>query len=147
MLGSPSAPGRQFRALTRYTYSKASIFEPCGKMAALSLQEQDLLDFFGSPHVDREFGTHWFDSDSLYRHVQSDGLTVTCAVHPIHKDARITLSSHGQTHYDWQATGLADIVYDRDEKSLRFITETGDTLTLRVTPHIAVSHTCRFRRE
>ena len=116
-------------------------------MFKLSVDEYDLIDFFSAEHVSREFGTEWFDSDSLYSYQQSDGLTVTCPVHPIHKDARITLSHNGQVCYDWQATALADIVHDREQKCLCFKTQAGDTLTLRITPQIAVSHKCLFRLE
>ena len=116
-------------------------------MTVLSVEEHDLFEFFGCEHVSRAFGTEWFDSDSLYKYQQPDGLTVTCAVHPIHKDARITLSNHGQVYYDWQATALADIVYDREQKCLRFSTKAGDTLTLRILPKIEISHACRFRQE
>lgn len=116
-------------------------------MFTLSVGEGDLIEFFGAKHVSREFGTEWFDSDSLYKYQQPDGLTVTCAVHPIHKDARITLSFNGQVCYDWQVTALSDIVRDREQKSLVFKTQAGDTLTLRVSPRIAVLHECKFRHE
>lgn len=116
-------------------------------MFALSIDESDLLEFFAGAHVSREYGEEWFDSDSLYKHQDPDGLAVTCAVFPIHKDARITLSRNGQVHYDWQATALADIRFDRERKCLCFTTQAGDELTLRLTPHVAVSHTYKFRPE
>lgn len=107
-------------------------------MNSISIDECDLLDFFGSDHVSRQFGDAWFDSDSLYKHEQPDGLTVTCAVHPIHKDARITLSLRGVVHYDWQATALADICFERENKCLAFTTQTGDKLTLTLAPRILI---------
>lgn len=113
-------------------------------MFTLGIDEADLLEFFGSNHISREFGTDWFDSDSLYRHQQPDGLCVTCAIFPIHKDARITLSHRGQVIYDWQATVLADITVDRELNCLCFNTQSGDRLTLRINPSILVSHNCKF---
>lgn len=116
-------------------------------MFTLSVDECDLIDFFGAEHICREYGTEWFDSDSLYEHQRPDGLTLTCAVHPIHKDARITLSFNGHVCYDWQATALVDIIHDREQKRLCFKTQAGDTLTLRISPQISVLHECLFRRE
>ena len=116
-------------------------------MTVISIEEHDLLEFFGSEHVSRKFGTQWFDSDSVYKHQESNGVTVTLAIHPIHKDARITLSFQGQTYYDWQATALADITYVRYQTCLQFSSQAGDTLTLRIVPHIAISHNSPFRSE
>ncbi|MBL9081425.1 MAG: hypothetical protein JNK76_06440 [Planctomycetales bacterium] len=116
-------------------------------MFTLSIRELDLLEFFGSTHVSRCFGTEWFDSDSLYRHQQPGGITVTCAIMPIHKDARITLSVNSETVYDWQVTALADIKFDREQDCLSFTTQSGDLLTLCIRPSIVVRHNCKFLAE
>lgn len=116
-------------------------------MTTISIDECDLLEFFGSSHVSREFGDEWFDSDSVYKHEQADGLAVTCAIHPIHKDARITLSLKNQVHFDWQATALADVDYDRGNNSLTFTTQAEDVLKLRLTPLISVDLKCVYRPE
>ena len=113
----------------------------------MSIQEHDLIDFFGSEHISREFGSEWFDSDSLYQHQQANGLTITLAIHPIHNDARITLSLADENCYDWQVTALADIQYDRLRKSLRFVTAAGDALAISIVPRISLSHEYPFRRE
>ena len=116
-------------------------------MTTISINECDLLEFFGSSHVSREFGDEWFDSDSVYKHEQGDGLAVTCAIHPIHKDARITLSLKNQVHFDWQATALADIEFDRENNRLNFTSQTGDVLKLTLMPQILVDLQCVYRPE
>lgn len=116
-------------------------------MSHLSILEYELIDFFGSDFVSRQFGTEWFDSDSLYRYEDAEGMVITCAIHPIHKDARVTLSFQSHTYFDWQATGLADIIYEGDARQLRFVTPAGDALELRLIPKILVSHSYPFRPE
>ena len=116
-------------------------------MTADSIDECDLLEFFGSAHVSRRFGDEWIDSDSLYRYEQADGLAVTCAIHPIHKDARITLALNGQIHLDWQATALADIQFDRENGCLTFTTQADDVLKLQLEPRILVILSCAYRPE
>lgn len=111
----------------------------------LSIDECDLLEFFGKSHDSREYGTEWFDSDSVYSHCNSDGLVVTCAVFPIHKDARITLSCKKHTYLDWQATALTDIKFDLETKSLQFSTQSGDILILRLHPNISIENNCLYR--
>ena len=116
-------------------------------MTTISIDECDLLEFFGSSHVSREFGDEWFDSDSVYKHEQADGLAVTCAIHPIHKDARITLSLNSQAHFDWQATALADIDIDRENNHLTFTTQADDVVKLTLRPRISVDLKCVYRPE
>lgn len=113
----------------------------------LGIDEVDLLEFFNSFHVSREYGTEWFDSDSLYLHDQPNGLRLTCAIFPIHKDVRISLSLNDQTIYDWQVTALADITHNREQNSLCFHTKSGDSVTLRIKPTISVIHNCKYLAE
>lgn len=113
----------------------------------ISLAEFEMLEFFGHAHDSREYGSEWFDSDSVYSHSQPNGLVITCAIHPIHKDARITLTLDGVQHYDWQATALADIALKRGADALLFHSQSGDVVTLRLRPSITINHNCKFRLE
>jgi len=60
----------------------------------LGLCEREAVAFFGSEHKSRANGTDWFDSNSVYEVSDQSGLTLTCAIHPIHRDARIRLLPH-----------------------------------------------------
>ena len=104
-----------------------------------------IFDFFGKVHSSRDYGTDWFDSDSVYDYTQSDGLKITCAIHPIHKDARITLTQNGHTIYDWQATALQNIQFCNN--SLEFISQNGDKQIVSIKPFISINYLCQFLSE
>ena len=107
----------------------------------LSICEWEAIAFFGREPTSREYGTEWFDSDSLYEVLDSNGIKVTCAMHPIHRDVRICLFQSERKFYDWQSQDLQDICYieEKDRTIIRFIVTDRDTLTLQVNPEISIT--------
>lgn len=106
----------------------------------LGISEHELIGFFGSDHVSRAYGTEWFDSDSVYQVIDKNGISLSCAVHPIHRDVHLSLTFDGRIIFDWHAQDLADIRYvdEKDKTSLQFIVTGRDILTLRVVPFITL---------
>ena len=110
-------------------------------MSKLSITEYDLLEFFRAEPVSREYGEKWFDVDSCYEFRQDNGLVLTCSIHPIHRDARITLSLQEEILLDWQATTLDDIRYieEKGTSYLRFMENKNSWLILRLLPRISLT--------
>lgn len=108
--------------------------------AELSINEWEALSFFGSDPISREYGTEWFDSDSVYEVVRGD-LHLTCAIHPIHRDVRLILSRNGNRVFEWSAMDLIDICYieEKERTVIRFISSTEDETVLRVSPDIEIT--------
>ncbi len=106
----------------------------------LGICEWQALAFFGADPVSRAYGTEWFDSDSVYEVARVD-LKVSCAIHPIHRDARLILIRGEKVIFEWNAQGLDDICYieEKSRTILKFISSDRDYTTLRVEPEIAIS--------
>lgn len=107
----------------------------------LGIHEWELMTLFGEP-VSREYGDEWFDSDSLYELTDTNGVHITFAIHPIHKDVRITLSSKETTIYDWQSQDLKDIRYleEKERTIIELLISERDRITVRLTPTILIEH-------
>lgn len=103
--------------------------------------EWELISLFGD-HVSRVYGDDWFDSDSVYEYTDSNGIRITFAIHPIHKDVRITLNSKRTTIYDWQSQDLIDIRYieEKEKTIIELLISDRDTITVRLNPTILVEH-------
>jgi hypothetical protein len=107
----------------------------------LGISEWEAIAFFGSEHKSRAYGSEWYDSDSVYEVADSSGLTVSCAIHPIHRDVTIRLLHDNHLIYEWQAQDLQDICYveEKDRTVMKFVVSDRDILTLQVTPRISIS--------
>jgi len=110
------------------------------KTTDLGICEWEALAFFGADPVSRAYGTEWFDSDSVYEVARAD-LKLSCAIHPIHRDVRLILSSGENVMFEWNAQGLDDICYieEKNRTILKFISSDRDYTTLQVEPEIAIS--------
>ena len=104
----------------------------------LEVNEWELCAFFGSQHVSRQYGTEWFDSDSLYEKAYPNNTKLCFAIHPIHKDVRIVIECFGSEIVDWHGTGLTEISYieENTRTILRLIGVSGHCLELQVTPNL-----------
>lgn len=102
----------------------------------LSITEADLVIFFEGEHISRQFGSEWFDSDSLYEYKASSDLKVTFSIHPIHHDIRICLFKNEINIYDYQGIGVQDILYLNKEGNelLRIEINDTDRLELQLSP-------------
>lgn len=107
----------------------------------LGIREWELNALFGD-HVSREYGDDWFDSDSLYEFTDSNGIRITFAIHPIHKDVRITLNSNEVTIYDWQSQDLTDIQYieEKERTIIELLIDDRNSITVRLNPTILIEH-------
>jgi len=108
---------------------------------AISICEWEAIAFFGSEPVSREYGTKWFDSDSLYEVTDKNGLKLSCALHPIHKDVRLCLYQKEKKFYAWQAQDLEDICYieEKERTILKIVVSQRDSLILQVSPEISIN--------
>ena len=106
----------------------------------LSINEWEALAFFGNEPISREYGSDWYDSDSCYEVKCDKNLTLTFAIHPIHKDVRLCLFLDGVKIYDWQAVGVKDICYIEEERRTLIKVEINNTdyLELLVSPQLEI---------
>ena len=107
----------------------------------LSMEEWEVIAFFGGDHVSREYGTDWYDSDSVYEVNYENGLKVTCAIHPIHKDVRVCIYQGGVKFFDWQGVSLKDICYieEKSRTLVKFISQSSDIMELEVQPKLSIN--------
>jgi hypothetical protein len=107
----------------------------------IGIDEGELNALFGK-HTSRVYGDDWFDSDSVYEFSDSNRIHITFAIHPIHKDVRITLSTKEVTIYDWHSQDLKDIRTIEDKKGtvIELLISDRDTITVRLKPTIFIEH-------
>ena len=107
----------------------------------LEIQEWELNALFGE-HTSRVYGDDWFDSDSVYEFTDTNEVHITFAIHPIHKDVRITLSSNEVTIYDWQSQDLKDIrfVEENEKTIIELLISDRDRIAVRIKPTILIEH-------
>ncbi len=106
----------------------------------LSVNEWELVSFFGKEHVSRDYGTEWYDSDSLYEKEFDSGFKLSFAIHPIHKDIRLCMTLNDHIFYDWQAVDVQDICYIEETKRtlLKIKINNTDYLELVVEPELRI---------
>ena len=107
----------------------------------IGIHEWELIALFGE-HTSREYGDDWFDSDSVYEFTDTNKTHITFAIHPIHKDVRITLSSNEVTIYDWQSQALKDIrfIEEKERSIIELLISERDRITVRLKPTILIEH-------
>ena len=106
----------------------------------LSIEEWEVIAFFGSDYVSREYGTDWYDSNSVYEVEYENGLKLSCSIHPIHKDVRVCIYQGGAKFFDWQGVTLKDICYieEKSRTIVKFISHGSDTMELEVQPKLNI---------
>jgi|GEM_PF-4525902 len=103
------------------------------------LSESQCIDFFGSKHVSRVYGSDYFDSDSAYK-VSRGELELSFAIHPIHADVRVMINDSIGVVVDWSAMGLTSIdlqVKDARGAAIRMVSQAGELIVLRIAPRIS----------
>ena len=104
----------------------------------VTINDLDLVQFFEADHVSRTYGSEWYDSDSVYEWTDVDGLKATLAIHPIHKDVRITIGRSGCTFFDWSIVGAIDIRFDESRDHICIQEDDRYSLILSLRPTIAL---------
>ena len=100
----------------------------------MDLTELDCLTLFET-EPDREFGNNWFDSSNLYRLSYPNGLGLSCAIHPIHKDIRVKIFFEKITIIDIEFMTVINIKYnDIPIESLAIATKNSTNWLLTVKP-------------
>lgn len=107
----------------------------------LGINEWELLSLFGD-YVSRAYGEDWYDSDSVYQHTDKNKVRLTFAIHPVHKDVRVTLSINEVTIYDLQSQNLIDIRYTEQKEStnIELLVSESNKLIVRLSPTILIEH-------
>lgn len=109
----------------------------------MTLTELDCLTIFES-EPDREFGDDWFGSSNLYQIRYPNGLRLNCAVHPIHRDIRVTISLEETSLADIEFLGVENIQYnEKPLESLTIFDKNSSMWQLTVKPFPAIILTTR----
>ena len=77
-------------------------------MGNITATELELLSCFGVEPVLLEPDEIWYFNDSAYC-VQVEGLSVSFAFQPYHRDVRIIVSRNGQRLFEFNSMGVADV--------------------------------------
>ncbi len=106
-----------------------------------TIKEINLYRFFESEHVSRAYGVDWQDSDSVYEWTDQTGVKLSFALHPIHKDCRITVSHASALLLDWHILAAADIAFDEIQDRITIIEDDRYHSTISARPNILVKRT------
>jgi len=105
----------------------------------ISILEWELLSFFESEHVSRDYANDWWEADSVYM-VERGVLKLSCSIFPMHRDVRLILKCGEDIVFEWNVLSLADICYieEKNRTILKFISTESDYTTLQVKPGILI---------
>ena len=101
----------------------------------------DLLTFFETEPRALD-DTPWPYNDYVYEVVQG-GLRLSFAVAPAYQDVRIVLSLDGNTIFEWNAMGVADVSYRREPAGevLEVQASERGRFEIRIKPRISIAGT------
>jgi hypothetical protein len=106
---------------------------------ALSIDEYDLLSFFGDGPTTLDEGIPWVYNDSTY--VAGDSRArVSFAIAPAARDVRILLTSGGDCVFEFSASSVVDVRLHREKgrESLEVVVADGHSVWLSLQPHVSV---------
>lgn len=114
-------------------------------MQVISAQEWQLTSFFEVVPTYPFADDPWPYTEVVYE-LQRDGLSLSCAIHPSHRDVRIILKKGTDTLYELNAVAVHDVAYigDPGGETLRVDLTEQESLLLRVSPHIQIAHEAYF---
>jgi hypothetical protein len=107
----------------------------------ISVDEYDLLEFFGTIPAQCDAGLPWMYNDSAYE--VTDGNTqMSFALVPSSKDVRILLKKGDSSLYELNAMSVDDVKLHDDKrcKSLEVIVSPRESIWLRLKPTIFITH-------
>ena len=109
----------------------------------MNLNELDCFTIFET-EPEREFGANGFDSSNLYNISYENGLRLNYAIHPIHRDIRVTIFIEETSVVDIEFLGVENIQYN--EKPIESIVifdkhGSGWRLTVRPFPNLKLINT------
>ena len=105
----------------------------------LSVNEDDLLYFFGASPVEFEPGLPWAYNDSVYEIAETQ-THLSFAIAPAVRDVRIVITVGGVRILEFNAMGIKDLMYHKEKRleSLEVLIAPGNSLWLSTTPHISI---------
>lgn len=105
--------------------------------APLSVDEYDLLDFFGCLPTKQDGEVPWKYNDSAYE-VAESGVLVSFAIAPAYRDVRILLSVASATVFEFNAMGVEDVRghSDKGRASLEVCVTPTNSIWLSLKPRI-----------
>ena len=108
---------------------RSKLLEAKWAMSRITVQEWELLACFAVEPTLLDPDEHWFDNDAVYL-VDVDGLTVSFAIQPFHKDIRLIVRRSEQVLFEIDAMNVVD-VWVREETGV-------DLLEIKLFPSMFV---------
>lgn len=106
-------------------------------MKEISAEEYELIGLFGREPERQGLDDLWLFDDSVYI-VTQENLKLTVAIHPYHKDVRITLWLNNRNVYEYSAMDVQDIKVHED--SLRIDINPNQAININIRPSIGINH-------
>lgn len=113
-------------------------------MTSVTVEEVELLSFFGVVPKLRDPGEPWIYNDALYE-ASVEGSSVSFALAPSYKDVRLIVTSNDTAIYEFNGVGVHDVRYHSDggRETLEVQINERDRLWLKIRPSIRVQHESR----
>ncbi len=107
----------------------------------LSVDEYDLLNFFGMNPTQLDPDLPWMYNDSAYEAADAH-VHVSFAIAPSYKDVRLLLKTGEVLVYELNAMGVEDVRYhnDKGRESIEVIVSERDSIWLRTKPQVSINH-------
>lgn len=108
-------------------------------MRHITAQEFEFLSFF---EVEPKLASDdlWLFADVLYE-VSQGALSLSVSIHPAYRDVRVILKHSGNTVYEMNAMGVADVRYGKNDQAveeLEIALTSQHSVTLRINPTIQI---------
>ena len=106
----------------------------------LSVNEYDLVSFFGILPIQLDPDVPWVYNDSLYEAADGD-LHLSFAITPSVRNVRVVLKSREATVYELNAMGILDVRHhnDKGRESLELLISSQHSVWLRLKPGISIN--------
>ena len=110
-------------------------------MPDITVEELELLTFFAVEPTPRDPDAPWPYNDFLYE-VDQLSTKLSFAVDPVNRDVRLILRNDSRILYELNAMSVSDVKYhnDKGRETLQIVLTSRDSLWLRITPEITISH-------
>ena len=105
----------------------------------LSIDEYDLINFFGTAPTQLDHDVPWQYNDSTYE-VADSQLSCSCEIAPSFKHVRVILKMGEKSIYALDAMCVADVKINNDKgrESLEVIVSERESILLQIKPQISV---------
>lgn len=110
-------------------------------MPSISIEEHELLDFFGVEPTIKCAESSWPYNEYLYS-LTRGSTSVSFTIEPAWNDLRITLKNREVTFYELRALDSQDAFYrnDNGRETLEIVLADGNRLWLGLYPNVTIHH-------